>query len=215
MIKIKIFVFNPFQVNCFVVYDETNQCVIIDASCYHPGEYDSLYNFISANSLTPVAVLNTHGHVDHLTGTSKVCAKYSIGLAMHSGDLKLLENAVAYGRTFGFDIETPPQPQSWLNDNEVFRFGNSELTAFHAPGHSSGSLLFYFKDANFLITGDVLFEGSIGRTDLPGGDYNQLIRSIQTKIMVLPMNTVVYPGHGPSTTIGNEKDHNPFLNRSS
>jgi hydroxyacylglutathione hydrolase len=214
MIKIKTFAFNPFQVNTFVVYDDSNECLIIDAACYEEKEFQQLFDFIAENSLKPVALLNTHGHVDHLTGTRRVCEKYGIGLFMHKDDQFLLENAVAQGRTFGFSIETPPSPQSWLKDGEKFRFGKSEITAWHAPGHSAGSLIFYSLDAKFLITGDVLFDGSIGRTDLPGGDYAQLINSIKTKILVLPRDTRVFPGHGPETSVGKEADFNPFLNRS-
>ncbi len=214
MIKIKVFVFNPFQVNSFVVYDDTHECLIIDASCYEEDEFNELYDFISENSLIPKAVLNTHAHVDHVTGTKKVCDKYGIGMYLHSGDLKLLENAKVHGRIFGFEIENPPRPVAFLEDGQTFKFGNSEIKIWHAPGHSPGSVIFYAADAKFLITGDVLFSGSIGRTDLPGGDYNQLIKSIQNKIMVLPRDTVVFPGHGPETSVGVEADTNPFLNKS-
>jgi hydroxyacylglutathione hydrolase len=215
MIRIKSFTFNPFQVNLFVLYDETLECIIIDASCYQEEEYNFLYDFIAGQSLKPVAVLNTHGHVDHLTGTRQVCNKYSVGLYMHQGDQFLLEKAVEQGGTFGFSIETPPFPQKWLVDGEIFKFGSSQITAWHAPGHSPGSLVFYAKDAKMLFAGDVLFAGSIGRTDLPGGGYNQLISSIRNKILVLPRDTLVFPGHGEETTVGEETDHNPFLNRSS
>jgi hydroxyacylglutathione hydrolase len=214
MISLKSFSFNPFQVNAFVIYDDSHECLIIDASCYHEEEFTELFEFIAIQSLKPIAVLNTHGHVDHLTGTMRVCRKYAIGMSMHPGDQVLLDHAVEQGKTFGFLIEAPPKPESWLKDGGIIYFGKSEITAFHAPGHSPGSLIYYAPAANFLITGDVLFAGSIGRTDLPGGDYNQLIQSIRTKILVLPRETRVFPGHGPETTIGNEMDHNPFLNRS-
>jgi glyoxylase-like metal-dependent hydrolase (beta-lactamase superfamily II) len=215
MIKIKEFVFNPFQVNTFIVYDETRECLIIDAACYESDEFGELYDFVSANSLVPKAVLNTHGHVDHITGTKKVCDKFGIGFQIHSADVVLLDSAQLYGRTFGFEIENPPQPESFLNDGQSFRFGNSELMIWHTPGHSPGSVVFYAAESRFLITGDVLFSGSIGRTDLPGGDHNQLIKSILSKIMVLPRETKVLPGHGPETSVGIEADTNPFLNRSS
>lgn len=214
MIRIKTFAFNPFQVNTFVVYNDTPECLIIDAACYQEEEFQKLFSFITEKSLKPVALLNTHGHVDHLTGTSRVCEKYGIDLFMHKDDQFLLENAVAQGRTFGFTIEAPPLPKTWLKDGDKFQFGKSEITAWHAPGHSAGSLIFYSPEAKFLITGDVLFDGSIGRTDLPGGDYAQLINSIKTKIMVLPGDTRVLPGHGPETSVGKEMDYNPFLNRS-
>jgi glyoxylase-like metal-dependent hydrolase (beta-lactamase superfamily II) len=215
MINIKAFAFNPFQVNAYLLYDESRECLIIDASCYQEDEYQALFKFIALNSLKPVAVLNTHGHVDHLTGTRRICKMYSIDFFMNQDDQFLLENAVVSGQIFGMQVETPPQPAAWIKDEEIFKFGNSEIIAFHTPGHSPGSLVIYQKEAGILITGDVLFAGSIGRTDLPGGDYNQLIRSIQTKILVLPAETKVFPGHGPETTVGDEMVHNPFLNRSS
>jgi glyoxylase-like metal-dependent hydrolase (beta-lactamase superfamily II) len=214
MISLKSFVFNPFQVNSFVVFDDSLECVIIDASCYGENEFQTLFEFIAQNSLNPVAVLNTHGHVDHLTGSKRVCDKYSIGMVMHQNDQFLLENAVELGRVFGFNIETPPKPASYLQDGDTFQFGSSIIKSFHTPGHSPGSLVFYAEEAKFLISGDVLFAGSIGRTDLQGGDYHQLIESIKSRIMVLPSNTRVFPGHGNETTIGAEREHNPFLNRS-
>ena len=215
MVQIKSFSFNPFQVNTFVLYDETRECLIIDASCYHDHEFDQLFGFIREESLKPMAVLNTHGHVDHLTGTRRVCDKYSIGLLMHQSDKPLLDQAGVYGRSFGFQVETPPEPAAWLTDGDTYQFGSSEIKAFHTPGHSPGSLVYYSAEAGILITGDVLFDGSIGRTDLPGGNYTQLIDSIQKKILVLPRDTRVFPGHGSETSIGKEIDHNPFLNRSS
>ena len=211
MINIKTFVFNPFLVNSFVLYDETQECVIIDASCYENEEFDSLFDFIASHSLRPVAVLNTHGHVDHLTGTRQICEKYFIKFCMNSADRFLLENAVDYGISFGFHIEDPPEPGSWLNDGDLFKFGNSEIKIWNAPGHSPGSLIFYISEAKLLITGDVLFAGSIGRTNLPGGDYAQLINSIKTKILTLPGDTRVIPGHGAETNIAFEMKNNPFL----
>jgi len=215
MIHLKTFVFNPFQVNAFVLWDETGECIIVDASCYEEQEFQKLFDFISSNKLTPKAVLNTHAHVDHLTGTKRVCDTYKIEMHLHASEMFLHENAQIQGRTFGFDIQKPPKPASYLNDGDVFKFGNSEIKMFHAPGHSPGSMLFYMENEGFLITGDVLFSGSIGRTDLPGGDFKQLIESIQSKILVLPGETRVFPGHGPETTVQKEIKSNPFLNRSS
>ncbi len=215
MVTIKSFAFNPFQVNSFVVYDETLQCLIIDAACYEDDEFEELYSFISAHSLKPMAVLNTHGHVDHILGTKRVCEKYSIGFFMNKDDKFLLEQAAVYGKAFGFQVETPPEPKGWLEDGETYSYGNSGIGIRCAPGHSPGSVVFYSPEGKFIITGDVLFEGSIGRTDLPGGNYNQLIESIRTKILVLPGDTKVFPGHGSTTSIGFEMLHNPFLNRSS
>lgn len=215
MIQLKKFVFNPFQVNAFVLWDETGECIIVDASCYEEREFQILFEFISSNKLTPKAVLNTHAHVDHITGTKRVCDAYNIDMHLHAADMFLLENAQIQGRTFGFDIQNPPKPASFLKDGDTYKFGNSEIKMFHAPGHSAGSMIFYMEKEGLLITGDVLFSGSIGRTDLPGGDFKQLIKSIQSKILVLPGETKVFPGHGPETTVQQEKKFNPFLNRSS
>ena len=215
MMKLKSFVFNAFQVNCFVLYDDSSECIIVDASCYEEDEYNSLFSFIEKNSLKPKALLNTHGHVDHLTGTKRVCEKYGINFFMHRGDNSLLENAVLHGKIFGFSIQPPPEPHGWIADGDFFSFGNSGITAWHAPGHSPGSLIFYEKDSKILITGDVLFAGSIGRTDLSGGNFNTLIDSINTKILILPDDTQIFPGHGPASFVGIEKEQNPFLNRSS
>ena len=209
--NIEKFVFNPFQVNCYIVYDDTGDCLIIDASCNDKTEKEKLVLFISERDLNPVIILNTHGHVDHLSGNTFLAEKYSIPLAIHRDDLFLVRNAVQQGLIFGFDIDEPPDPSVFLQEGEDVYFGNSELNVFHAPGHSPGSVVFYSLEGKFLITGDVLFAGSIGRTDLPGGNYNVLMKSIKEKIILLPDDTLIYPGHGPASTIGNEKLNNPFL----
>ncbi len=214
MVTLKTFVFNPFRVNSFVAYDETGECIIIDASCSESYEYAELFRFIDSASLKPLAVLNTHGHVDHLTGTAKVCGKYGIPFRIHGEDEFLVDRALESGMMFGLKPEKPPRPDSPISDGETIRFGNTEVQAFHAPGHSPGSVVFYFREEGLLVTGDVLFAGSIGRTDLPGGDYDQLIKSIRSKILVLPGETKVFPGHGPETTVERERLTNPFLNRS-
>lgn len=209
--NIEKFVFNPFQVNCYIVYDDTGDCLIIDASCNDKTEKEKLVLFISERDLNPVMILNTHGHVDHLSGNTFLAEKYSIPLAIHRDDLFLVRNAVQQGLIFGFDIDEPPDPSVFLQEGEDVYFGNSGLNVFHAPGHSPGSVVFYSLEGKFLITGDVLFAGSIGRTDLPGGNYNVLMKSIKEKIILLPDDTLIYPGHGPASTIGNEKLNNPFL----
>ena len=201
MIKIKNFSFNAFQVNTYIISDQTSECVIIDAACYTPDEKNIIDQYISDQKLTPVKLINTHCHVDHVLGMKHFVEKYKIEAEVHEADIKLLANANKYGIVFGFDVEEPPVITSYLSENKNITFGNSVLKVFHVPGHSPGSVAFYNPEQKFVITGDVLFKGSIGRTDLPGGDYDQIMQSIYKKLMVLPPETEVLPGHGPSTTI--------------
>jgi glyoxylase-like metal-dependent hydrolase (beta-lactamase superfamily II) len=211
MLTIKTFVFNEFYVNTFVLSDETGNCVIIDPGCNNNLQKDELKNYIEKKQLKPALIINTHGHIDHIAGNSFVKSLYNIPLALHENDLFLIENALHYAEFFGFDAEMSPVPDRWLKEKDEIIFGNSHLSVFHLPGHSPGSVVLYSKNDKVLFAGDVLFNGSIGRTDLPGGDYNTLIRGIKEKIMVLPPETTLYPGHGPITTIQLEYDTNPFL----
>lgn len=213
MIKIKEFTFNPIQVNCYVVYNENNDCIIIDPSCYFENEYNELEQFIVHNNLKPKELIATHFHFDHLMGVAKISKKYNIPLSGHQdyGILfeKLdLKTQIQY---FDFDMEIPNPPAKLLKDGDVIKMGVDELKVIHVPGHSPCGIALYCKLQNILFSGDILFEGSIGRTDLYSGDYNLLVSGIQKKILVLPENTMVYPGHGASTTIGNEIRNNPFL----
>ncbi|MBN2613870.1 MAG: MBL fold metallo-hydrolase [Bacteroidales bacterium] len=209
--KIKNFVVNGFSVNAFVISDTTGECIVIDPGFYTPDEELAFVKYIEDNNLNPVLVLNTHCHVDHILGNKFVCEKYSIPLATHADDIFILERATEMGAVFGFKVNPSPPVNRKISDGDYINFGNSKLLAIHTPGHSPGSLSFYSSEEKFLIAGDVLFAGSIGRTDLPGGSYETIISSIKNKLLVLPRDTVVYPGHGPSTDIGREYDTNPFL----
>lgn len=209
--NIKSFTVNGFAVNAFVLSDESGNCIIIDPGFYGSSEEEMLVKYISNNNLRPVMALNTHCHVDHILGNKFVCEHYNIPLAAHKDDGFILAHAAEMGEMFGFKVKASPPVQKFINDGEVIRFGNSELIALHIPGHSPGSLSFYCRNDKFIIAGDVLFAGSIGRTDLPGGNFETLISGIVNKLMVLPGETVVFPGHGPSTTIAHEHDTNPFL----
>jgi hydroxyacylglutathione hydrolase len=211
MLKIKIFPFNPFQVNTYVLYDETGECAIIDASCYERHEKNQLKAFIEEKGLTPVLLLNTHCHIDHILGNNFVAETWSILPVMHKDCIPFLERAVDYGQTFGFEVEKPVMPVEFIVDGQMIRFGEQELKVLETPGHAAGSVCFYHQKENFVVAGDVLFHNSIGRTDLPTGDFDTLINSIQTRLMVLPDHTRVFCGHGPATTIGDEKKGNPFL----
>jgi hydroxyacylglutathione hydrolase len=209
--QIKIFIFNPFQVNTYLIYDDSGECVIIDAACYEKSEVSDILNFITEKKLRPKAILTTHGHVDHICGNYFIKEHFDLPVLMHKEDRYLIDAAVQYGNIFGFSIQQPPAPTGFLEQGDIFSFGISSLEIIHAPGHSPGSILFYSKEDHSLIVGDVLFSGSIGRTDLPKGNYETLINNINSKIMILPDETGVYPGHGDSTTVGREKETNPFL----
>jgi len=211
MITLKTFVFNPFQENTYILHDETKECIIIDAGCYEDFEKEELDNYITKNGLHCVKLVNTHCHVDHVLGSAHVKAKYNPEIIVNKHDAFLINDAKKHGVVFGFNVEQPPQPDSYIDAGDEIKFGNSTLQVLFVPGHSPGSIALYSQTDNFIITGDVLFKGSIGRTDLPGGDYDQLMENIITKLMTLPPDTVVFPGHGPSTTIHEEALSNPFL----
>ncbi len=204
-------VFNPFQENTYILYDETKECIIVDAGCNGAAEIDALVNFIDSKGLKPVKLVNTHCHVDHVLGISALVKKYNIPFEAHEKEIPYLEIAVTNGKVYGFVVEQPPMPTKTIKDGDVVKFGNSELKVFDVPGHSFGSVALYSEPDNFVIVGDVLFKGSIGRTDLLGGDYDQLMKSIFGKLMVLDGGTIVFPGHGPETNIGSELVSNPFL----
>ncbi|HSH50295.1 MAG TPA: MBL fold metallo-hydrolase [Bacteroidales bacterium] len=211
MLKIKTFVFNPFQENTIILYDETKECVIIDAGNNDLNEKNQLFTFIEENTLTPKYILNTHCHIDHIMGNADVIEKYNIPSIAHKEDLPLIERANDMALAFGFNVKEPPKPNKFITDDDQIKVGNSLLEVRHVPGHSPGSIAFIANDERFAIVGDVLFKGSIGRTDLPGGDYSTLINSIKQKLLILNDDFIIYPGHGNSTTIHHERNTNPFL----
>ena len=211
MIQVKTFVCNPFSENTYLLYDGTNECVIIDPGMNNGDEQNAIANFITKNSLKPVMLLNTHCHIDHVLGNKFISDNYGLLPTFHMGELELLTAVPSYAAPMGIQYETSPLPEAFLPETGSVSFGNSRLDLIFAPGHSPAHLCFYAESENILIGGDVLFYRSIGRTDLPGGNYNQLISSIKEKLFKLPDDCAVYPGHGPSTTIGAEKQYNPFL----
>ncbi len=211
MITVKFFTFGPFEENTYVLYDETKECIIIDPGCYDANEKHELAEFIESKKLRPVRLLNTHAHIDHILGNNFVAGKYHLKLEMNERDIGILKAAPTYGQMWGIQAEPSPEPEVLLSESDEVRFGNSSLKVLFTPGHSEGSISFYSSENNFVIAGDVLFNGSIGRTDLPGGDFDTLIRSIREKLFPLGDDCTVYPGHGPVTTIGFEKENNPFL----
>lgn len=211
MISIKKFTFNPYQENTYVLYDESKSCVIIDPGMYDGAEQNELYDFIKEMQLKPERLLNTHCHIDHVLGNRFVFDSWGIKPEFHKGELYILQAVPAYAPQMGMHYELSPEPDHYLAEGGCVKFGNSELELIFAPGHSPAHLCFHAKTDNFLIGGDVLFYNSIGRTDLPGGNHQQLIESIKEKLFVLPDDCKVFPGHGPSTHIGFEKQSNPFL----
>lgn len=211
MIQIKKFVFNSFQVNTYVLYDETRECVIIDAACSEPDEEDEIVNFIAYHQLKPIRLLSTHAHIDHILGNDFISEHYKLTLEAHKDSLRYLKDADVYAASFGLRLTRTVIPGIFLDDGSEIHFGSSHLKVLYTPGHAAGSLCFYCEEIPFVISGDVLFYQSIGRTDLPGGNYNVLKNSIWGKLFVLPDHTLVYPGHGPETSIGSEKVDNPFI----
>lgn len=211
MIDIKKFTFNPFQENTYVLYDETGEAIIIDPGCYEPAEEQQLADFINAQKLKVVALLNTHCHIDHVLGNKFVKDTYQVKLWLHKEDEPQLRAVKVYAPNYGFHAYTEAEADHYLEEGNDFSFGNSSLQVLFVPGHAPGHIALYHADQKLCIAGDVLFRESIGRTDLPGGHHATLIRSIKEKMLPLGEDVVVYPGHGPSTTIGHEKKYNPFL----
>ena len=211
MAKVKAFVNNPYQENTYLLYDETGECAIIDPGMYTGTEQNVVVNFIKDNNLKPVLLLNTHCHIDHVLGNKFVFDTYGLKPQFNIGESVVLEAVVAYAPQMGIRYEVSPLPDEYLPETGSIHFGNTTLELIFAPGHSPAHLCFYDQAANILIGGDVLFRSSIGRTDLPGGSFAQLINNITTKLFTLPDDCTVYPGHGPETTIGYEKQYNPFF----
>jgi len=211
MAQVKVFENNPFQENTYILYDETGDCAIIDPGMYTATEQNAVINFIKANNLTPTLLLNTPCHIDNVLGNQLVFDLYGLKPQFNQGELEVLEAVVAYAPAMDIHYDVSPVPDVFLPETGNVKFGNTILKLIFVPGHSPAHLCFYDEAANQLIGGDVLFRGSIGRADLPGGDYFTLIKNIEEKLFTLPDNCVVYPGHGPETTIGFEKRHNPFF----
>ena len=204
--RIKRFEFNMFPVNTYVLWDETKEAVIIDPGCFYEEEKQIL------KDLTVKHLLNTHLHLDHIFGNPFVEKEFNISPSANKADEFWIEEAPKQSRLFGFELkEKPISIQHYLYDGDVVTFGNNLLDVIHVPGHSPGSIVFYNKTEHCMFSGDVLFQGSIGRADLKGGNFDELIEHTCSRLLVLPEQTVVYPGHGPSTTIGNEKKNNPFF----
>ncbi len=212
MITIEQHTFNPFQENTFLVYDETKEALIIDAGCYTPAEKQAFKQLIEEKELKVKGIISTHSHLDHVFGNKFIMETFNVGLTIHKEDLQTLlmleEVCAAYGIP---NVDKSPMPASFVKEGDKITFGNSSLDVIFVPGHAPGHIAFIAHEEKFIVNGDCLFMGSIGRTDLPGGNHQQLLDSITNKIFTLPEDYTVYCGHGPSTTVGFEKKHNPFF----
>ncbi|MBP6979350.1 MAG: MBL fold metallo-hydrolase [Bacteroidales bacterium] len=211
MIIIKNLVFNPFQVNTYVLSDETRQCVIIDAACYSDRENRELDGYISRQDLTPVRLIYTHCHTDHILGNAFVTHRYHLEPEVHPAGKLFWEMAGEFSSVFGLSYDGTLKPTRFLEEGDEVAFGNSCLRVLYTPGHADGSICLWNEHDRFVIVGDVLFCESVGRADLPTGNFRVLEESILRKLYALPDETVVYPGHGPETTIGFEKMNNPYV----
>jgi hydroxyacylglutathione hydrolase len=211
MITIKQFVFSPVQENTYVVADEQGDCFIIDPGCYFGNERQELKEFIEESGLTPKYLLNTHCHLDHVFGNKFVHETWGLTLHLHEKEKVVLDHAPASGLSWGLPFDNYQGPLEYLREGGTIRLGAHSFKIIFTPGHSPGSISFYYEPQHLILSGDVLFHESIGRTDLPGGDFNTLADSIRSQLYSLPDDTIVYSGHGPETTIGHEKKHNPFV----
>lgn len=211
MLTVQTFTFNPVQENTYIVYNEKGECCIIDPGCYFANEEIELKSFISNNSLKPLLLLNTHCHLDHIFGNRFVSKTYNLPLYINQLEKSVLEYGPVSGQLWQLPFDNYDGELKYLQENDKVSLGSDILQVLFTPGHSPGSVSFYSPSDKFIISGDVLFEGSVGRTDLPGGDFKTLEESIKTKLYALPADVIVYPGHGNTTTIGDEMKTNPFV----
>jgi hydroxyacylglutathione hydrolase len=211
MLALQNFTFNPFQENTYVIFNELNECWIIDPGMSNNTEENEIIAFIESKNLNPKAVINTHAHIDHILGIDFIVKNYKVPFYLHEKELPILNNASNTAKMFGFQYNGVESPVLFISEKEPLILGTDQIEIRFVPGHSPGSIALYYAVNNWVISGDALFAGSIGRTDLPMGNYDTLINSIKQELLSLPDETQVYSGHGPSTTIKTEREHNPFL----
>jgi hydroxyacylglutathione hydrolase len=205
MLYVQLFTFNTFSENTYVIYDDTRTCAIVDPGCYEQHEQETLSAFIEEHALRVTHLINTHAHIDHIVGNHYIKATYNVDLALHQQEVSTLQAAIQYAPYYGFSAYRPIEAAKLLTAGDAIQVGDAALSVLHVPGHSPGHIALYNQQANVCLSGDVLFRGSIGRTDLPGGDHTLLLQSIHQQLFPLGDKVVVYPGHGPTTTVGKEK----------
>lgn len=211
MLNVNFFTFNAFDENTYIISNAKKECWIVDPGMYHQEEIDQMIAYITDKQLQPKAIINTHAHIDHIFGVKSLVDKYQIPFGIHEKEQPVIDRAADAAAMFGFQLSDLPKPTFFIKDGAPMQLGDDTVEVLLTPGHSPGSISFYHAAGSWVISGDVLFSGSIGRTDLPGGNFDTLISSIKTYLFALPLETTVLSGHGPSTTIGEEKRFNPFL----
>jgi glyoxylase-like metal-dependent hydrolase (beta-lactamase superfamily II) len=212
MLKVHTLTYNPWQENTYILAAENGNCIIIDPGCLNTEEHQHLIDYLKEHHLSPQRLFNTHLHLDHVFGNRFVCEHFNLGAEAHKDDEFWIEQTVPYAAQMGMHIaQNPPALKAYFKHDQQIEFEGSVIKVMHVPGHSPGGIVFYCEKEGFVIAGDVLFKESVGRADLPGGDFDTLIAGIKNNLLTLPDNVVVYSGHGPSTTIGHEKTHNMFF----
>lgn len=211
MIHIKSFTFNPFQENTYLVYTDSGETAIIDPGCHTAQERGELQEFITSNGLNPILLLNTHCHIDHVLGNAWVKKNYKLELSIHPEEVTVLKSVEVYAPNYGFHGFEPTTADNYLHEGDLISLGKEQLKVLYVPGHAPGHVVFYHEGSKQAIVGDTLFRGSIGRTDLPGGNHQLLLQKIKSELFTLPEEVVLFPGHGPETTVGYEKLYNPFV----
>lgn len=211
MINVFCFRYLSFNENTYLVADETKECIIIDPGCYHEKEKMHIADYISFFRLKPVMLINTHCHIDHIFGNNFIQEYFQVPLALHKDEVPFLKAMPQFGGRRGFDISPIKEGYKLLNENDTVTFGRTSLKVLLTPGHSPGSISLYCEQEAALFSGDVVFRNRVGKVDLPGADYKVLVKSIQEKVFTLPDETLIYPGHGPSTTVGHERKNNKFI----
>ncbi|NVK49301.1 MAG: MBL fold metallo-hydrolase [Cyclobacteriaceae bacterium] len=213
MLRIQTFTFNPFQENTYVISDSDGHAAIIDPGNYESWENQKLVDYIQEENLKPELLLNTHCHVDHVLGNAFVKRTFGIPLLIHEQENPVLNSVKVFAPNYGFVRYEPTEPDGYLTEHQIIQLGSENLKVIFVPGHAPGHVVFYHESSQQCIGGDTLFRGSIGRTDLPGGNHDLLLKKIKSELFTLPDETVVYPGHGPTTSIGFEKENNPFVGK--